>query len=106
MAGAPTLVLLGGGFSNDPDTLLDAFVLETAGRPRPKVCFLPTASGDAPGYIEGFHAAFGVRDCEPSHLELFRRHRDRSAGLRPRAGHRLRRRGDGGGTAGAAAGGS
>ncbi|GAA5610316.1 hypothetical protein CP981_09150 [Streptomyces platensis] len=61
MTGAPTLVLLGGGFSDDPDTLLDDFVLETAGRPRPKVCFLPTASGDAPGYIEGFHAAFGAR---------------------------------------------
>ncbi|MFF3544669.1 Type 1 glutamine amidotransferase-like domain-containing protein [Streptomyces platensis] len=73
MTGAPTLALLGGGFSDDPDTLLDDFVLETAGRTRPKVCFLPTASGDAPGYIEGFHAAFGVRDCEPSHLELFRR---------------------------------
>ncbi|MCX4633603.1 peptidase E [Streptomyces sp. RPA4-5] len=73
MTGAPTLVLLGGGFSDDPDTLLDDFVRETAGRPRPKVCFLPTASGDAPGYIEKFHTAFGTRDCEPSHLELFRR---------------------------------
>ncbi|WP_406475033.1 hypothetical protein [Streptomyces platensis] len=29
MTGAPTLVLLGGGFSGDPDTLLDDFVLET-----------------------------------------------------------------------------
>ncbi|MER0479102.1 peptidase E [Streptomyces sp. Edi2] len=74
MTRTPTIALLGGGFSGDPDTLLDDFVLETAGRPRPKVCFLPTASGDAPGYIEGFHAAFAGRGwCEPSHLELFRR---------------------------------
>ncbi|MCX5450585.1 Type 1 glutamine amidotransferase-like domain-containing protein [Streptomyces nigrescens] len=73
MAGAPTLALLGGGFSDDPDTLLDDFVLDAVGRARPKVCFLPTASGDAPGYIEGFHTAFAARDCEPSHLELFRR---------------------------------
>ncbi|MER6845332.1 peptidase E [Streptomyces platensis] len=73
MTGTPALALLGGGFSDDPDTLLDDFVLETAGRARPKVCFLPTASGDAPGYIEKFHTAFGARDCEPSHLELFRR---------------------------------
>ncbi|MFG2832813.1 Type 1 glutamine amidotransferase-like domain-containing protein [Streptomyces sp. NPDC048434] len=73
MTGTPTIALLGGGFSDDPDTLLDDFVLEAAGRTRPKICFLPTASGDAPGYIEGFHAAFGPRACEPSHLELFRR---------------------------------
>ncbi|MFG2098412.1 Type 1 glutamine amidotransferase-like domain-containing protein [Streptomyces sp. NPDC048612] len=73
MTGAPTLALLGGGFSDDPDALLDDYLLDTVGRARPKVCFLPTASGDAPGYIEGFHTAFGARDCEPSHLELFRR---------------------------------
>jgi len=73
MPRTPTIALLGGGFSDDPDTLLDDFVLEASGRPRPKVCFLPTASGDAPGYIEGFHAAFAARACEPVHLELFRR---------------------------------
>ncbi|MFE1764486.1 Type 1 glutamine amidotransferase-like domain-containing protein [Streptomyces angustmyceticus] len=73
MPRTPTLALLGGGFSDDPDTLLDDFVLEASGRPRPKVCFLPTASGDAPGYIEKFHTAFAARACEPVHLELFRR---------------------------------
>jgi peptidase E len=73
MTGTPTLALLGGGFSDDPDTLLDDFVLDAVGRDRPKVCFLPTASGDAPGCIERFHTAFAARDCEPSHLELFRR---------------------------------
>ncbi|MFJ5800113.1 Type 1 glutamine amidotransferase-like domain-containing protein [Streptomyces decoyicus] len=73
MARTPTIALLGGGFSDDPDTLLDDFVLDAAGQDRPKVCFLPTASGDAPGYIEAFHTAFGARDCETGHLELFRR---------------------------------
>ncbi|MFI9049978.1 Type 1 glutamine amidotransferase-like domain-containing protein [Streptomyces sp. NPDC053427] len=73
MTTTPTIALLGGGFSDDPDTLLDDFVLDAAGRARPRICFLPTASGDAPGYTEKFHAAFGARDCEPSHLELFRR---------------------------------
>lgn len=73
MTTAPTIALLGGGFSDDPDTLLDDFVVDTVGRARPKVCFLPTASGDAPGYIEKFHTAFGARGCEASHLELFRR---------------------------------
>ncbi|MFG2287950.1 Type 1 glutamine amidotransferase-like domain-containing protein [Streptomyces sp. NPDC048595] len=73
MTTAPTIALLGGGFSDDPDTLLDDYVLAAAGRARPRVCFVPTASGDAPGYIEKFHTAFGARDCEASHLELFRR---------------------------------
>lgn len=69
----PALVLLGGGFSHDSDPLLDDFVLAASGRPRPRICFLPTASGDAPGYVERFHTAFDGRDCEPSHLELFHR---------------------------------
>ncbi len=68
-----TLALLGGGFSGDDDTLIDDYVLAAAARPRPKICFLPTASGDAHGYIEAFHTAFAARDCEPSHLALFRR---------------------------------
>lgn len=47
--------------------------------PRPKVCFLPTASGDAPAYVERFLDAFRVRDCEPSVLPLFRRELDDAA---------------------------
>jgi peptidase E len=72
----------GGGFSVEPDNaLLDRFVLdlaaaaaERAGRDgaRPRICFLPTASGDAEGYIESFHEAFdSIADA--SHLALFAR---------------------------------
>ena len=39
----------------------------------PKVCFLPTASGDADHYIVRFYRAFSPELCEPSHLSLFRR---------------------------------
>ncbi|MEO8571336.1 MAG: peptidase E [Chloroflexota bacterium] len=65
----------GGGFSMEPDfPLLDDYVLDLAraarGRTRPRVCFLPTASGDAPGYIASFYAAF-ARRAEASHLALF-----------------------------------
>ncbi len=65
----------GGGFSMEPDNpLLDDHVLDLArvarGRARPRVCFLPTASGDAPGYIADFYAAF-ARRAEASHLALF-----------------------------------
>lgn len=65
----------GGGFSMEPDNpLLDDHVLDLGravrGRERPNVCFLPTASGDAPGYIASFYAAF-ARRAEASHLPLF-----------------------------------
>lgn len=73
------LALLGGGFSTDDDGLLDDWVLGQVPSPRPRVCFVPTASGDAPGYVEQFLAAFGPRACEPGVLHLFRRESDDDA---------------------------
>ncbi|MFG2593466.1 Type 1 glutamine amidotransferase-like domain-containing protein [Streptomyces sp. NPDC048438] len=67
------MALLGGGFSMDEDGLLDDWLLSHAGVARPKVCFVPTASGDAPAYVEQFERAFRSRRCEPSVLPLFRR---------------------------------
>ncbi|AZQ39372.1 peptidase E [Streptomyces cyaneochromogenes] len=68
------LALLGGGFSTEEDGLLDDWILGHARTPRPQVCFLPTASGDAPAYAERFLAAFGPRpSCVPSVLSLFGR---------------------------------
>jgi peptidase E len=68
----------GGGFSMEAgNPLLDDYVLglARARRERPRVCFLPTASGDADHYIVRFYRAFGAGDCEVSHLSLFRRDR-------------------------------
>ncbi len=65
------LALLGGGFSTDGDGLLDDWVLDQVAVPRPKVCFIPTASGDAPAYIEQFFEAYQSRSCESSVLCLF-----------------------------------
>jgi dipeptidase E len=64
----------GGGFSMEwGNTLLDDFVLGLTGAARPKVCFLPTASGDADHYVVRFYRAFASDRCEPSHISLFRR---------------------------------
>ncbi|GGT16890.1 peptidase E [Streptomyces chromofuscus] len=75
MTAAPPLrlALLGGGFSTDEDGLLDDWVLGHARAARPRVCFVPTASGDAPAYVERFLDAFGRRRCEATVLPLFRR---------------------------------
>jgi dipeptidase E len=64
----------GGGFSMEPDNpLLDTFVLSLARSPRPRVCFVPTASGDADSYITRFYRAFSAHECHPSDLQLFSR---------------------------------
>jgi peptidase E len=64
----------GGGFTMEPDNpLLDDYVLAATGRHRPRVCFVPTAAGDAAGYIDRFYDAFPDDICEPSHLSLFSR---------------------------------
>jgi dipeptidase E len=63
----------GGGFTMEPvGGALDEFVLGLAPRPVPRICFLPTASGDPNEQIARFHAAFADRPCEPAHLSLFR----------------------------------
>ena len=65
----------GGGFSMEPENpLLDQYVLNATNLERPKVCFVPTASGDSAGYIERFYDAFKKLECEPSHLSLFNPH--------------------------------
>ncbi len=70
------LTLGGGGFSMEPENpLLDDYLLTLATRRRgaggmAKVCFVPTASGDAEGYVDRFVEAFAGR-AETSSLQLF-----------------------------------
>ncbi len=65
----------GGGFSMESgNPLLDDYVLGLCGeRARPRVCFLPSASGDADHYVVRFYRAFPAERCEASHISLFRR---------------------------------
>lgn len=67
------IALGGGGFSMEPDHLvLDQYILEQSVRSEPRVCFLPTASGDSENYIARFYQAFHKLECEPDHLSLFK----------------------------------
>jgi peptidase E len=70
----PQIVALGGGgFSMEQgNPLLDDYVLSLTGAARPRVCFLPTASGDADHYVVRFYRRFSP-GCEASHVSLFRR---------------------------------
>ncbi|HEX5619379.1 MAG TPA: peptidase E [Solirubrobacteraceae bacterium] len=63
----------GGGFTaGSDDPALDELVLRLTGRPRPRLCLLPTAGGDSEHQIRRFYEAYGDRLCEPSHISLFR----------------------------------
>jgi peptidase E len=79
MTSGTILAMGGGGFSMEPDNpLLDDFLLSLAPSGRvPRVCFVPTASGDADGYVQMFQESFTGRRAETSVLSLFqRRHAD------------------------------
>lgn len=70
----PQIVALGGGgFSMEKDSsMLDDYVLSLTTAKRPRICFLPTASGDADHYVVRFYRRFSM-NCEASHISLFRR---------------------------------
>lgn len=76
MSGEPVRQIVamgGGGFMMEPENLLlDRFVLGLAGKARPKVLYVPTATGDSQERIDAFFRSYGAIDCEPSHLSLFR----------------------------------
>jgi dipeptidase E len=68
----------GGGFTmQDPTPALDRLVLSLTGKPIPKICFLPTASGDPRDQVTGFYERFGDWPCSPSIVSLFHLGRDR-----------------------------
>jgi len=68
----------GGGFTMpDRSPALDELVLSLTGKPVPKICFLPTASGDQRDQAMRFHERFSAWPCEPSVLWLFHLARDR-----------------------------
>jgi dipeptidase E len=68
-----TITIGGGGFSMEPQNLLlEEYILNSARSARPRVCFVPTASGDSETYIEAFYTSFTQLGAVPSHLQLFR----------------------------------
>jgi peptidase E len=69
----PTIVSIGGGGNGDTpeDRLLRKYLLGLTGKELPKVCYIPTASGDAYVYTVAFYTGFSSDICKPTHLALF-----------------------------------
>ena len=64
----------GGGFGRDISScLLEKYILNLSKKKCPKICFLPTATGDNDSYIVRFYSVFSSLNCIPSHIELFKR---------------------------------
>ena len=67
-----TIVAIGGGsFRTYPGNALDTWLLARTGQTRPKVAFLPTASGDQEAAIEAFTRSFLERGAIPTTVRLF-----------------------------------
>ncbi len=67
-AGATRKILIaGGGYG----TAFIRYMAGLTGKPRPKICYLPTASADSPTGIISFYRNCAPLDVEPSHQESF-----------------------------------
>ncbi len=67
------IALGGGGFSMEETPLLDDYILRASGKDCPRICFVPTACGDADSYTVRFYRRFGSTSCRATDLQLFRR---------------------------------
>lgn len=72
MAETKHILALGGGRLADGGGV-DDFALALCGADRPRVCLLPTASGDADDELDAFYAVFDADRAVASHIGLFRR---------------------------------
>lgn len=72
MSESHLLALGGGGFTEPAARALDDAALGLAGVAQPRLCLIPTASGDASAYVAAFYRTFAGR-ARCSHISLFQR---------------------------------
>ena len=64
----------GGGFGRSlGDLKIEKYITSLVLKDRPKICFIPTASGDNDLYKLNFYRAFSKLNCITSHLDFFSR---------------------------------
>jgi dipeptidase E len=61
------ILIAGGGYG----TAFVRYMAELTGKPRPKLCYLPTASADSANGIIAWYRSCSPLDVEPSHQESF-----------------------------------
>ena len=64
----------GGGFGANPGQgIIEEYILSQTKKKNPKICFIPTATGDNEAYKVNYYSTFTNLDCCPSHLDFFKR---------------------------------
>ena len=64
----------GGGFGRSLGSLkIEKYIISLISKKRPKICFIPTASGDNHLYKLNFYRAFSKLDCITTHIDFFSR---------------------------------
>ncbi|MBO8219219.1 peptidase E [Prochlorococcus marinus] len=64
----------GGGFGRSLGSLeIEKYIISLISKKRPKICFIPTASGDSSLYKLNFYRAFSKLGCITSHIDFFSR---------------------------------
>ena len=72
---APQIVAAGGALvlPESGNAKLERYVLDACGKTKPRVCFVPAASGDDVTYIARFYETYTRLGTEPGVLRFFRR---------------------------------
>tara|TARA_Y100000992_G_C21108281_1_gene416053 strand:- start:23 stop:724 length:702 start_codon:yes stop_codon:yes gene_type:complete len=64
----------GGGFGANPGQgIIENYILKQTKKKNPRICFIPTATGDNEAYKVNFYSTFTNLNCYPSHLDFFKR---------------------------------
>ncbi len=63
----PRILIAGGGFRTE----FIRYMAELTGRPRPRLCYLPTASADRESGVIGWYESCAPLDVEPHHQNSF-----------------------------------
>ena len=67
----------GGGFGRSLGSLaIENYIISLVNKKNPKICFIPTASGDNDLYKLNFYRAFSKLKCITSHIDFFSRTED------------------------------
>lgn len=67
-----TIVAVGGLSPDHDESALHRFIIDAAKKHKPRVCYVPIASGDLEIYVSLFFEEYPSSICVPSHLELLR----------------------------------
>ena len=75
MPNSRNIIAIGGGAfgANPGQGIIENYILKQTKKKNPRICFIPTATGDNEAYKVSFYSTFTNLNCYPSHLDFFKR---------------------------------